>query len=386
MPRTVWSAEAEAPGDLAIGQPGRGELVRPDGGPDPLGVDLDDLRLAGPAEAERRVAARVAVRLALRGIPGPDVAALLARVDLGRLALVDEALPVGGIGRSGSGRRRCTRRRRGDGTSAGTRGRGRGRACSGRCSRRGGRRTRPPRPRRAWPGTPGSGSPAGRPSNRDPTSRSGRPSRRARCRRARAPRSRCPASAAATVVPSGRAGPACSRGPSGRRASQRSSDASRARRGRSAARSALMRRSGGGGGNGFGQACMVVSVGRAGRRSRIVPRLRVSRARRSAMWRRPSARTNTSRHEGSWASCPTRPERPWRRAGAVACGPSRRATVIEGLGEILTAAGAQELEPGVAADRGLAPPRAAGPGRSPRACSGRHGPRARRRAPRRRPS
>lgn len=90
-------AEPEAPCHLPIRQPGRGELVRPDGRPDPLGVDLDDLGVPGPAEAERRMATRVAVRLALGRIPGPDVAALLPGVDLGRLALVDEALPVGGI-------------------------------------------------------------------------------------------------------------------------------------------------------------------------------------------------------------------------------------------------------------------------------------------------
>lgn len=37
------------------------------------------------------------MHLPLRCIPGPDIATLLARVDLGRLAFVDEALPVGGV-------------------------------------------------------------------------------------------------------------------------------------------------------------------------------------------------------------------------------------------------------------------------------------------------
>ena len=38
-------AEAQAPRDLAVGEAGRGELVRAHSGPDPPGVDPDEARL-----------------------------------------------------------------------------------------------------------------------------------------------------------------------------------------------------------------------------------------------------------------------------------------------------------------------------------------------------
>ena len=68
-----------------------------DGRVEALGVDLDDPGIARPTEAEGRMAARVAMGVALGGIACPHVAALLSRVDLGGLALVDEALPVGRV-------------------------------------------------------------------------------------------------------------------------------------------------------------------------------------------------------------------------------------------------------------------------------------------------